>query len=100
MDPRALNELLPDWKEDGAPIRQFANSPIRLPVTGDEGLFRSKTGALRTPGWLVPLQDIDELFLDEIHQGDGGFARSPAKARVRRIIRRRPGCIARAKGIA
>ena len=44
MDRRALNELLPDWDETVAPIRQ--------PVTGDEGLFLSMTGAIRTPaGW-------------------------------------------------
>ena len=37
MDPRALNELLPDWKEQGAPLNQ--------PVTGDDVLFLSETGA-------------------------------------------------------
>jgi electron-transferring-flavoprotein dehydrogenase len=46
MDPRALNELLPDWKERGAPIYQ--------PVTDDAVLFLSKKGATRTPAWLVP----------------------------------------------
>ena len=30
MDPRALTELLPDWKQRGAPLKQ--------PVTGDEVL--------------------------------------------------------------
>ena len=46
MDPRALTELLPDWKAQGAPLLQ--------PVTGDEVLFLNARGALRTPGWLVP----------------------------------------------
>ncbi|MFN6993234.1 MAG: 4Fe-4S dicluster domain-containing protein [Aquincola tertiaricarbonis] len=46
MDPIGLNELLPNWKELGAPLNQ--------PVTGDEVLFMSETGATRTPGWLVP----------------------------------------------
>ncbi len=46
MDPRALNELFPNWKELGAPLNQ--------PVTGDEVLFLTETGARRTPGWLVP----------------------------------------------
>ena len=31
MDPRALNELLPDWKELGAPLNQ--------PVTDDAMVF-------------------------------------------------------------
>ncbi|WP_197337468.1 electron transfer flavoprotein-ubiquinone oxidoreductase [Ralstonia solanacearum] len=46
MDPRALNELLPDWKEQDAPLNQ--------PVTGDDVLFLSEIGATRTPDWLVP----------------------------------------------
>ena len=46
MDPRALTELLPDWKAQGAPLNQ--------PVTADEVLFLSETGATRTPDLLVP----------------------------------------------
>jgi electron-transferring-flavoprotein dehydrogenase len=46
MDPRALTELFPDWKERGAPLEQ--------PVGGDDVLFLSATGATRTPDWLVP----------------------------------------------
>src|SRR4051794_34879059 len=46
MDPRAITELFPDWKDLGAPLNQ--------PVTGDDVLFLSETGATRTPDWLVP----------------------------------------------
>ena len=46
MDPIALNELLPNWKELGAPLNQA--------VTGDDVLFLTETGATRTPDWLVP----------------------------------------------
>ena len=46
MDPRAIDELLPNWKADGAPLSQ--------PVTGDEVLFLSETGAKSTPSWLIP----------------------------------------------
>ncbi|ANQ86172.1 electron transfer flavoprotein-ubiquinone oxidoreductase [Azoarcus olearius] len=46
MDPRALDELIPDWKERGAPLHQ--------PVTADEVLLLSETGAWRTPAALVP----------------------------------------------
>ena len=46
MDPRAINELFPDWKERGAPLNQ--------PVTADEVLFLDETGAQKTPDWLVP----------------------------------------------
>lgn len=46
MDPRAITELLPNWKELGAPLKQA--------VTGDDVLFLSETGATRTPDFLVP----------------------------------------------
>jgi electron-transferring-flavoprotein dehydrogenase len=46
MDPRALTELLPDWKERGAPLLQ--------PVTGDEVLFLGRDSARSTPSWLIP----------------------------------------------
>jgi len=46
MDPRAINELFPDWKDRGAPLNQ--------PVTADEVLFLDETRARRTPDWLVP----------------------------------------------
>ena len=46
MDPRAMDELFPDWKNRGAPLDQA--------VTGDDGLFLSETGSTRTPDWLVP----------------------------------------------
>ncbi|MCM3562702.1 electron transfer flavoprotein-ubiquinone oxidoreductase [Hydrogenophaga intermedia] len=46
MDPRAITELLPDWKAQGAPLDQA--------VTGDDVLFLSESGSVRTPDWLVP----------------------------------------------
>jgi electron-transferring-flavoprotein dehydrogenase len=46
MDPRALTELLPNWKELGAPLNQ--------PVVSDQVLFLSETGAFQTPQALVP----------------------------------------------
>ncbi|MBU3711719.1 MAG: electron transfer flavoprotein-ubiquinone oxidoreductase [Limnohabitans sp.] len=46
MDPRALTELFPNWKELGAPLNQ--------PVTDDAWSFLSETGATRTPNMLLP----------------------------------------------
>ena len=46
MDPKAITELLPDWKAGGAPLNQ--------PVTGDEFLFLSETGSTSVPEWLMP----------------------------------------------
>ena len=46
MDPIAMNELFPNWKELGA--------PLNVPVTADEFLFLSETGVKSTPLWLLP----------------------------------------------
>ncbi|MCC7152337.1 MAG: NAD(P)/FAD-dependent oxidoreductase, partial [Rubrivivax sp.] len=46
MDPKALTELFPDWKERGAPLNQA--------VTEDEVLFLDARHAQRTPQWLIP----------------------------------------------
>jgi electron-transferring-flavoprotein dehydrogenase len=46
MDPRALNELLPDWKARGA--------PLNTPVIEDRFLFLTETGKIGTPHWMLP----------------------------------------------
>lgn len=46
MDPRALTELIPDWKDKGA--------PLNTPVTEDRFLFLSEKKAYQTPAWLLP----------------------------------------------
>jgi hypothetical protein len=45
-DPRALIELLPNWQELGAPLQQ--------PVTRDDVLMLSESGAKRVPDAFVP----------------------------------------------
>ena len=46
MDPRAINELLPDWQAQGAPLNQ--------PVTADEVLFLDAKGARSVPQAFIP----------------------------------------------
>ena len=46
VDPQALTELIPDWKEKGA--------PLDTPVTEDRFLFLTRGGARATPNWLLP----------------------------------------------
>ncbi|MDO5101443.1 MAG: electron transfer flavoprotein-ubiquinone oxidoreductase [Lautropia sp.] len=46
VDPRSLNELIPDWKERGAPLKTEA--------TKDEVIFLSKTGSFKVPAWATP----------------------------------------------
>jgi len=41
LEPRSLNELLPDWKERGA--------PLNTPVTDDRLLFLTRGSAMRLP---------------------------------------------------
>ena len=48
LDPRALNELIPDWRERDA--------PLRTPVEQDRiYFFRSERAAVRVPGLLAPV---------------------------------------------
>ena len=46
MDPQALTELIPDWKEKGA--------PLKTAVTEDRVLFLTESGARKTPNSLLP----------------------------------------------
>ncbi len=46
IDPIALNELIPDWKEKGA--------PLNTPVTDDRFLYLTETGSLRVPNVVMP----------------------------------------------
>ena len=46
VDPIALNELIPDWKEKGA--------PVDTPVTADKFYFLGPAGAIRLPNFAMP----------------------------------------------
>src|SRR5689334_5996506 len=46
MDPRALNELFPDWQE--------LNAPLNAPVTEDRFLFLTESGSHKVPDFLLP----------------------------------------------
>ena len=46
FDPKVLTELIPNWKELGAPLNQ--------PVTDDAMLMMSATSAFRIPNFLLP----------------------------------------------
>ncbi len=46
IDPIALNELIPDWKEKGA--------PVTVPVTDNQHMVLTKTGGFEIPHALMP----------------------------------------------
>ncbi|MEO8858947.1 MAG: NAD(P)/FAD-dependent oxidoreductase, partial [Burkholderiaceae bacterium] len=46
VDPIAITELLPNWKELGAPLNQ--------PVTGDAMVFLGEKSSFRTPNFFLP----------------------------------------------
>ncbi len=46
LDPRALNELLPDWKKRGA--------PLKTPVTEDRFFMLSEEGGFKVPNLMLP----------------------------------------------
>lgn len=55
MDPRALNELIPDWKDKGAPVDTV--------VTEDRFYLLSETGSTKVPN----------LFLPDCFQNHGNY---------------------------
>ncbi|WP_019141338.1 electron transfer flavoprotein-ubiquinone oxidoreductase [Noviherbaspirillum massiliense] len=46
MDPIAISELFPNWKELGA--------PLNTPVSEDRFLFLTENKAYKTPNWMLP----------------------------------------------
>ncbi len=46
IDPKALNELIPDWKDKGA--------PLTVPVTENHHWVLTRTGKWRMPEWMMP----------------------------------------------
>ena len=46
MDPKALSELFPNWKELGA--------PLHTEVTKDQFLFLTKDNSYQVPNWVLP----------------------------------------------
>lgn len=49
VEPRALNELIPDWKEQGA--------PLNTPVTDEKFLMLTETGSMAVPNFaFIPQQ--------------------------------------------
>ncbi len=46
IDPRGMNELMPDWKAKGA--------PLNTPVSDDRFMVLSKDKAYRIPHWMLP----------------------------------------------
>ncbi|RHZ39502.1 hypothetical protein DYB31_013998 [Aphanomyces astaci] len=53
FEPRALNELIPDWKEKGA--------PLDTPVSDDRFLIISKDGSWKLPNFLLPPQQVQYI---------------------------------------
>ncbi len=85
MDPRAMTELFPDWKERGAPLNQ--------PVTGDEVLILRAGSAARTPDMLVPECLHNEgnfvISLSDVTKWLAQQAESPGRGNLPRLCRRR-----------
>ena len=56
IDPRALNELLPDWQAQGA--------PLATPVTEDRFLVLTPDKSYRIPSWSLPrLMDNHGMYI-------------------------------------
>ena len=85
MDPRALTELLPDWKEQGAPLNQ--------PVTKDRFLFLTEERLDRQPGAARLLPQRRQLHRQPRQRGAlAGAAGRGARRRDLPGLRRPPRC--------
>ncbi len=59
IDPIAISELFPDWKERGA--------PLDTPVTEDRFLVLTKDKAHRIPNWMLPrLMDNHGMYISSL----------------------------------
>lgn len=47
LDPKALDELLPEWRED-------SDCPIDTPVTSEKFLYMGPAGSMPLPVWAMP----------------------------------------------
>ena len=54
LEPRALNELLPDWKDLGA--------PLDTPVTKDKFLLLTEKKAFALPHFLLPREEVRDVW--------------------------------------
>lgn len=50
MDPRAMDELLPDWQK----ALNTADGPAATPVSSDQFMFLSEQGSMGLPHWMLP----------------------------------------------
>ena len=57
LETRALDELLPNWKEEGA--------PVKTKVTKEKFLFLGKNNSLSWPTWLLPAVQKNLIFLKQ-----------------------------------
>src|SRR5438034_4580436 len=59
IDPRALNELLPEWKAQGA--------PLDAPVAEDRFLILTPDKSYRIPEWALPrLMDNHGMYISSL----------------------------------
>ena len=47
FEPRAMNELFPDWKQQGAPLQTEVSGDIFF-------MYRSESSAIKLPDWMIP----------------------------------------------
>ena len=63
MDPRAMNELIPDWKEKGC--------PFETPVSHDAFMILGEGGSVSMPNFLLPpaLKNSNPLSIERTING-------------------------------
>ncbi len=79
FEPRALNELFPNWEELGA--------PLSTKVKGDKFyLYTSATGAITLPGFLIPKPTHNEATISSPWATSAAGSQSRRRAWASRSI--------------
>ena len=55
MEPRAMDELFPDWKDRGA--------PLNVPVTNEKFMFLTPANSISVPTFLFKIHQYKNLFI-------------------------------------
>ncbi len=93
FETRALDELLPNWKE--------LNSPIRTKVSKEKFLFLGKSKSLSWPTWLLPtVQQNHNNYMNEYERIRGELSKSVLRGSSKAHLEKRKNTLEELGAIA
>ena len=93
FETRALDELLPNWKE--------LNSPIKTKVSKEKFLFLGKSKSLSWPTWLLPtVQQNHNNYMNEYERIRGELSKSVLRGSSKAHLEKRKNTLEELGAIA